>query len=396
VLASASRPRYSQTETFQIGTSTVTDPIAEQAFRLSEPGVTAVRDAAGDAGRLRVALAAPVFAAAGHIGMRTPSMRDASWATVRASVELAEELGYDSVWFSDHLFHGRTGAFHESWTALSIAAGFTDRIRLVNNHLGVGLRDPRVLAKMATTLADATGDRFELFLAAGYRRREYDAYGIEWRADDVRLQQLREAIAVIRALWSGDPVDADGPSYPLHRAIARPTPGGAPFVWIGGPLSDGALDLIAAEADGWNSFPLGLDDYASAAQRVDDACRRNGRDPSTLRRSLETQVLIVDDEDEWHDMLQRWAGLRAAAPLDEFTDDLVSGTVVYDADTVEAVRRQCIIGTRDEVAAIIDRYRALGVTDLVCWFMDLPDERSMRELTALLARQTTPVHGERR
>lgn len=342
---------------------------------------------------VRLSLAAPVFAAAGHPGMRTPSMSEASWPVVRSAVTRAEELGYDAAWFSDHLFHGRDGAFHESWTALSMAAGFTDRIRLVNNHLGIGIRDPRVIAKMATTLADATGDRFELFLAMGYRERELRAYGLGWDDDDTRLRRLDEAVDVVRALWSGRAVDHDGDFYPLRDAVAAPTGAHPPFVWLGGPLGDASIRLIAEKADGWNSFPLSVADYAAAAARIDGACARIGREPTALRRSLEIQVLVLEDDAEWDDWVHRWERLRAEAPLGPATSDLVPPSTVVDRAALDAVRDTSLIGTPEQIAARIDAYRAAGATDLVCWFMDLPSHRSMERLIDIVGgAEAPPTH----
>lgn len=332
----------------------------------------------------KLSFAAPVFAAAGIPQMRTPSMREASWSVVRDMVLEAESLGYDSAWFSDHLFHGRDGAFHESWTALSMAAGFTERITLVNNHLGNGFRDARVLAKMATTLANATGDRFELFLATGYREREFTSYGLDWPSDDERLARLTEAIAAIRLLWSGEQVNFEGEFYSLVDAIATPTGAAPPFLWLGGPLTDASLALIAREADGWNSFPLGLEAYREAAGRVDAACRAIGRDPATLRRSLETQVLVLDSDAEWDDWLHTWRTLRGEISLGP-TYDAVPAADLDDALVSEACHRDFIIGTRDEVETRIGEYSDLGVTELVCWFMDAPSTSSMTRLAEIAA-----------
>lgn len=335
---------------------------------------------------LRLAVAAPVFAAPGHAAMRTPSLEAASWPAVLESVRTAESLGYESAWFSDHLFHGRDGAFFESWTAMCVAAGATDRIRLVSNHLGIGLRDARVLGKMATSLAAITEGRLDLFLAKGYREREYRSYGLPWEPDDVRTRRLAEAVEVIETLWSGRTVDVEGDFYALHDAVALPTHGERPFVWLGGPLDDATLELIARKADGWNSFPLGVEEYRDASARIDAACVAVGRDPRTLRRSLETQVLVLDDGREWDAWLDRWRGMRETMPLGPATSDLVPDAAAYDDDRLtETCRTQFVVGTRDEVGARVRAYREAGMTDLVCWFMDAPGDRSMRVLPGILA-----------
>lgn len=334
----------------------------------------------------RLAVAAPVFAAPGIVGLRTPSLEEASWSVVRDTVRTAEALGYDSAWFSDHLFLGRDGAFFESWTAMSVAAGFTDRIRLVNNHLGVGLRDPRVLAKMATSLAAISGGRVDLFLGRGYRESEYRAFGQPWPADEVRTQRLAEAIDVIGALWPGERVDFAGEFWSLRNALAMPTDA-LPLVWVGGPLDAGTLGVIASRADGWNSFPLGVNDYRAAAERVDRACAAIGRERASLRRSLETQVLVLESDDELDDWIDHWSSLRASLPPGAIAADEMPRPDAFERETLHALcRDQFIVGTRDHVVARIGEYRDAGVTDLVCWFMDAPAMGSMNALAELRLR----------
>lgn len=333
---------------------------------------------------MKFGIAAPLFASPGIPTMRTPSIDRVSWPIVRDAVVSAERLGYESAWFSDHLFHGRDGEFYESWTALCLIAAVTDRIQLVNNHLGVGLRDARVVGKMATSLASATGGRLDLFLARGYRQREYSAYGLPWEPDALRTRRLQEAVDVIRALWPARSIDFEGEFYRLHGALASPTEGTEPFVWLGGPLDSETLAMIASRADGWNSFPLSPPMYALAAGAVNAACAAVGRNPETLRRSLETQVLVIDDWSEWQDWLEHWRGLRAQFPLGDSTTDIAPSDEDLTDERVTAVcRENFIVGTRDEVAVRISEYRSLGVTDLVCWFMDAPAETSMRAVAEI-------------
>jgi alkanesulfonate monooxygenase SsuD/methylene tetrahydromethanopterin reductase-like flavin-dependent oxidoreductase (luciferase family) len=73
---------------------------------------------------LRLGLAVPMFAAPGIPTMRTPSVERLDWALMLEAIRSAEALGYDSAWFSDHLFHGLDGEFLESWTTLATAFGW--------------------------------------------------------------------------------------------------------------------------------------------------------------------------------------------------------------------------------------------------------------------------------
>jgi Coenzyme F420-dependent N5,N10-methylene tetrahydromethanopterin reductase and related flavin-dependent oxidoreductases len=347
-----------------------------------------VRREAGDldraAGRaFRLGFAAPMFAAPGMPAMRTPSVERLDWPRTLDAIRSAEALGYDSVWFSDHLFHGRDGEFLESWTTLAATAGATDRIRLVNNHLGVGFRSAPLIAKMAATIDVISNGRFELFVSHGLREREHTSYGFDWEPDvDRRVARLAEATGLIRELWAGRPVDHDGEFYELHGALSTPVPAHDILIWLGGPLSDSVVELIAVSADGWNALPASPSEYASQAARIDAACVAIGRDPATLRRSLETQVLVLDEASEWDEWMTRWARLRERAPLGFATSDMFpNGTALDDPD---AVTTRCfdsfIIGTRDEVAAKLAAYRELGVDEVVCWFMDWPVGDSLRAL----------------
>lgn len=332
---------------------------------------------------LRLGLAVPMFAAPGIPTMRTPSVERLDWHSVLGAVQTAEALGYDSAWFSDHLFHGRDGEFLESWTTLAASAGATRRIRLVNNHLGIGFRAAPLIAKMAATADVISDGRFELFVSHGLREREHTSYGFAWEPDaDRRIARLAEATGVIRALWTGHPVDHDGEFYRLHGALSTPVPVHDIPIWLGGPLSDSTVELIAASADGWNALPASLTGYASQAARIDAACGAIGRDPRSLHRSLETQILVLNDASEWDHWMRRWAELRESAPLGFATSDMFpNGTAIDDPDSVTA---QCydtfIVGTREEVAAKLAAYRELGVDEVVGWFMDWPLGDSLRSL----------------
>jgi alkanesulfonate monooxygenase SsuD/methylene tetrahydromethanopterin reductase-like flavin-dependent oxidoreductase (luciferase family) len=324
-----------------------------------------------------------MFAAPGIPTLRTPSLERLDWSLAMDAIRTAEALGYDSAWFSDHLFHGRDGEFLESWTTLAAAAGATDRIRLVNNHLGINFRAAALIAKMTATVDVIADGRFELFISHGMREREHTSYGFGWEPElERRIAKLTESTEVIRALWGGEPVTYEGEFYQLHGALSTPMPVHEIPIWLGGPMGDAIVHMIATRADGWNSLPASLADYAAAATLIDDECRAIGRDPSTLRRSLETQVLVLDDNSDWNTWMARWAELRERAPLGFATSDMYpNGTAIDDPDALTtSCYENFIIGTREEVAAKLKAYRDLGVDEVVCWFMDWPVGDSLRVL----------------
>src|SRR5262249_50328667 len=101
-----------------------------------------------------------------------------------------------------------------------------------------------------------SGGRMELGIGAGWLAQEYDAYGFDFPPASVRLAQLREALQIAKALWTGAAVDYAGTHYPLRGAgcLPRPVQGPRPPIRVGGG-GDGLLAVAAAEADVVNIVP---------------------------------------------------------------------------------------------------------------------------------------------
>lgn len=205
--------------------------------------------------------------------------------TVRAEpgwwLESARRLdaaGYAGVWAWDH-FVGkgdRTVPVVEGWTILAMAAAQTDRMTVGSFVLNVMNRHPAVVARMASTLQIASGGRLILGMGIGGAPREHAAYGIDFPEAPQRVARLEEAIAVIRALWTGGPVSRSSPFYPLENAYAHPVPDPPPPIVIGGETRSGAR-LAARIADGWSTFenfeanlPIYLEALDEAGRRRED------------------------------------------------------------------------------------------------------------------------------
>ncbi len=168
------------------------------------------------------------------------------------SAQRLEAAGYRGVWSWDH-FTGRgdpTVPVLEQWTILSVAAGATSRIGIGTFITNVMNRHPGVVARMASTLQEASGGRFTLGIGIGGAPKEHRAYGIDFPAVEERVARLEEAVAVIRALLTGGPVTCPGRFYPLDGAYAFPRPDPAPRILIGGGSRAG-VRLAARIGDGW-------------------------------------------------------------------------------------------------------------------------------------------------
>ena len=171
------------------------------------------------------------------------------------SARRLDEAGFAGVWAWDH-FMGRgdvTVPVVECWTALAMAAGVTSRVTVGSFVLNVTNRHPAVVARMASTMHIASGGRLVLGVGIGGHPREHAAYGIDFPAAPERVARLEEAVAVIRALWTGGPVTRPSSFYPLEDAAAYPVPDPPPPIIVGGETAAGAR-LAGRIGDGWTAF----------------------------------------------------------------------------------------------------------------------------------------------
>lgn len=350
---------------------------------------------------LKLGFAVPIFASPGVVDVRTPNFEHLDWAPIISAVREAEAIGYDSIWVADHMFLGREGAILESWTTLCVLAGATKRMRLGNIHLGNGFRWAPLTAKMAATLDFISGGRLEFFLDPGWREREHVAYGFDWEPDRaLRARRVGEAIEMTRRMWTGQTTDYAGGFYELAGAINMPTPvrSHGPRIWIGEAFDDATLDLVATHADVWNSMPAGVDVLRAKIERVSSACRDRGRDPNTLEKTLETQVLLVDSESDWDRWLERWESMRAANPPGEAMTDFFEFVQTTNPQLGQGLdtdryREEFVIGTKDEVVDKLLAYQDLGITEVICWFMDFPEMTTMRRLATEVRPALEAVRG---
>jgi alkanesulfonate monooxygenase SsuD/methylene tetrahydromethanopterin reductase-like flavin-dependent oxidoreductase (luciferase family) len=230
----------------------------------------------------------------------------------RDSARRMEQAGFSTVWCWDH-FMGRgrlTTTVLECWTTLAGAAAATDRIRVGSFVTNVMNRHPAVLAKIVATLVDQAGARVEVGVGVGGYAPEMAAYGIPFPPPAERVQVLEETVAVLRAMWSGGPVNFEGQHFQLHDAWAYPTIDPPPRIIVGGEKPAGAR-LAARVGDAWTTKAA---DYERLLPIHLDELARHGRSRSDVRHlvaislsrdePLERQPLITDmaaSLAEWHE-----------------------------------------------------------------------------------------------
>lgn len=219
--------------------------------------------------------------------LRTIRAQPAWWLE---SARRLDAAGYAGLWAWDHLM-GRGDPdvpVVESWTILSMAAGSTSHATIGPFVANVMNRHPALLARMASTLQVASGGRLVLGLGIGGGPGEHEAYGIDFPDAKERVERLTEAVAVIRALWSGRPVSRPSPFYPLRDAHAQPVPEPPPPIIIGGETVAGAR-LAGRIGDGWTAFD---DNFEANLPAYLESLEESGR-------SRADQTVIVGFQGDW-------------------------------------------------------------------------------------------------
>ena len=219
-----------------------------------------------------------------------------SWTEMLARAAETEALGFDGLFLVDHFY----GLFdvdhptHEAYTMLAALAPFTQRLRLGILVCGNMYRNPAFLLKQAMTVDHISGGRVDFGVGAGWLEREHEAFGWEYPSAKERVDRFAEALEIWEMLQRDERTTYAGVHYQLLDAPFEPKslqPGGLP-VLIGGS-GKRMMRLIARHADIWNGIGT-PDEGAALNQRIDEACAAEGRDPSTLVRSISPSLNLLE------------------------------------------------------------------------------------------------------
>lgn len=218
----------------------------------------------------------------------------ASTDAIGQSARLAEELGFDSVWTTDHVLMPASmpdpyGNLVESLVALTAAAAVTKRVKLGTSIIVTPQREPVLLAKQLASIDAISGGRLILGAGVGWLEQEFDYLNADYANRGARFD---EGLALARALWAGEGCFR-GQFSAIDDALFSPYParGGDLPIWIGGN-SQRAIGRAAKIADGWH--PVGLTPPELAAGSATLRAKANGR---SVTLSLRTNIeLLAADE----------------------------------------------------------------------------------------------------
>ena len=220
----------------------------------------------------------------------------------------AEELGFESIWYAEHPavpvesdspFPATGGEipwtyshFTDPYIALARASGATSTIKLGTGITLVPERNPLLLAKEIATLDRFSGGRFLFGIGTGWLREETEIFGGDF---EHRWTQTREALEVMKELWTKDEAEYHGKyfNFPPVKSYPKPAQQPHPPIIIGG-MARNVLRRIVSHADGWLPNRVTPAEVEDSRRRLDAMAAEVGRDPKSITISVYGQLADGD------------------------------------------------------------------------------------------------------
>jgi F420-dependent oxidoreductase-like protein len=262
-----------------------------------------------------------------------------SYKTVEKIALNAEKIGYDSIWSSDHFFldtQSEEKNCMEAWTLLSALATKTKTLRLGTLVTCNSYRYPSILAKIAASVDHISNGRLEFGIGAGWKEIEYNAYGIPFPIVKDRMDQLEEAIQIIKKLWIEPKASFEGKHYQIKDAFSAPKPvQQLPPIFIGGTGKKRILRMVAKYGDycnfGWFNKPEKIIELLDILKKH---CESIGRDYETVGKSFFASVLIAETGKKLEILLNERAKLRNMS-LEDYRNSIGKGVFAGTPDQVK-------------------------------------------------------------
>ncbi|HEY3992118.1 MAG TPA: LLM class F420-dependent oxidoreductase [Ktedonobacteraceae bacterium] len=288
-----------------------------------------------------------------------------AYETMTRVAQLAEEVGFDSIWLYDH-FHTvpqpTQEVTFECWTSTAALARDTKRVRIGQIVTCNGYRNPALLAKMASTVDVLSHGRLELGIGSGWYEHEYRAYGYDYPDAPTRLRYLREAVQVILKMWSEEEAVFEGKYYQVRGAINQPKGVQKPHIplLIAGGGEKVTLKLVAQYGDACNVGHLDNEGLAQKFAILKQHCESVGRDYNEIKRTALFNCAIAETDAE------------AMKKAEEFRRNIPSGRL----------REQGLVGTSAAIRTRLQEIEQAGVQEVIIYLPDAANLESVRLLAS--------------
>jgi alkanesulfonate monooxygenase SsuD/methylene tetrahydromethanopterin reductase-like flavin-dependent oxidoreductase (luciferase family) len=201
---------------------------------------------------------------------------------------------------------------------------------------------------MVSTLQALTGSRVILGIGAGWMESEYRMYGYPYPTPKIRMEQLADAVQLIRALWTESPATFVGKHLSIDAAFSEPRPAEPPLIMIGASGEQLGLRLVAKLADWWNTTAADPVELRRRLAVLGDHCQKVGRDVEEILINWQCQVVAIGDS------VAEAQAMADRNPLYPYN------------------RNGAIVGTPELVAESLQAFVDAGVRDFILRFADFP------------------------
>jgi alkanesulfonate monooxygenase SsuD/methylene tetrahydromethanopterin reductase-like flavin-dependent oxidoreductase (luciferase family) len=286
-----------------------------------------------------------------------------SWQAYRDGVQMVEELGFDTVWNSDHLLPASgpaDGPRFETLTTLGAMAAITSRVRIGALTFGNLYRDPVTLAKSATMVDHISGGRLEFAIGAAWGEREFMAYGFPYPSLSERYARLNESLRIVKSLWVEPRTSFEGHFYRVDNAPCEPKPLQQPHppIIVGG-VGTGALRIAAEHGTGSNMYgsPRAVAKRVAVLRKI---CQELGRDFGEIELSLHSDLALSSSHDA--------------------AEEIFSQAAAQYGEDIDRQRNLWLVGTPTDVITEVASYADIGISHWIVHFDHPFDEKKLRFL----------------
>ena len=309
---------------------------------------------------------------------------------------VAEEVGFDSVWVSDHFQPWRHNGGHAPYSFAWMAAlgERTSRVLIGSSVVTPTFRyHPSIVAQALGTIGALNPGRVALGVGTGESLNEVPAIGVQWPKFKERFGRLRESIELMQRLWREERVSYEGEYYRTESATIydRPDEPVPIYIAASGPT---AARLAGRVADGFICTSGKAPELyrETLLPNVEQGMEKAGRAAGSIERMIEMKVSFDTDRDRAMNDTRHWAALALSPEEKMGIEDPVEMERRADALPVERAASRWIVSTDpDEHIEKIAPYVELGFTHLVFHAPGPDQERFLR----LYAREVLPRLHER-
>ena len=280
-------------------------------------------------------------------------------AEIAAEGRWLEGLGFEYLAAGEHFMRGSPpGPTHAALPLLAVAAGATEKIRLLSSVLLTPFYHPLTLARFTATLDLASGGRLTLGVGVGGEfPEEFRAAGLDVRQ---RGRRTNECLEALRRLWSEPSVSYSGRHFQLAEAAINPWPSQQPNppVWVAG-RREAAMRRAVRYGDGWLPYFYSPRRYRDSVAEITRFAREANRGLENFQWGFFPYIAVYPTEQE--------AAEAAATAL--------GGRYRYGGDFLNIVRRYCLLGPPEQCRERLQEYIEAGARHIIFSAACPPEER---------------------